>query len=47
MYTLLEAALRAFAQRVGGEDGQVDALVIALLIFLFILIISGRRLFVQ
>ncbi|MGH2373500.1 MAG: hypothetical protein ACRDIC_08505 [bacterium] len=44
MYTLIEATLRVLSQRTGGERGQVDALVIALLIFLFILIISGRRL---
>lgn len=44
MSMLIEATVRALAQRAGGEKGQVDALVIALLIFLFILIISGRRL---
>ncbi|HET8679955.1 MAG TPA: hypothetical protein VFM39_07515 [bacterium] len=46
MSMLIEATLRAL-QRTGGDRGQVDALVIALLIFLFILIISDRRLFVQ
>lgn len=30
-----------------GEDGQVEAIVLALVIFLLILIISGRRVLVQ
>ncbi|MGQ0548416.1 MAG: hypothetical protein ACT4PY_01955 [Armatimonadota bacterium] len=47
MHMLFETARRAIVRHVGDEDGQVDALVIAILIFLFILIVSGRRLFVQ
>lgn len=46
MQMLIEAALPA-VQRAGVEWGQTNAMIAALLIFLFILIVSGRRLFVQ
>lgn len=46
MQMLIEAALPA-VQRAGVEWGQANPLIIALLIFLFIMIMSGRRLFVH
>lgn len=46
MQMLLEAALPA-VQRAGVEWGHANPLIIAVLIFLFITIMSGRRLFVH
>ena len=43
----LMMTLRDLLRRHRGEDGQVEAIVLALVIFLLILIISGRRVLVQ
>jgi hypothetical protein len=39
--------MRSVLQRHIGERGQADAFIVALLIFVLILIISGRRILVQ
>lgn len=39
--------LRGLARRFGREEGQADAFVVALAIFILILILAGRRVVVQ
>lgn len=39
--------LRALTQRLDREEGQADAFVVALAIFILILILAGRRVVVQ
>lgn len=43
----LMMTLRDAIRRHRGEDGQLETFVLALVIFLLILIISGRRVLVQ
>ncbi len=40
-------AIRGLVRRAGREDGQADAFVVALAIFILILILAGRRVVVQ
>ncbi|MCL6552673.1 MAG: hypothetical protein K6W08_06090 [Firmicutes bacterium] len=40
-------AVRMLARRAGREHGQADAFVVALVIFILILILAGRRVVVQ
>ncbi|MDR7555850.1 MAG: hypothetical protein QN157_09605 [Armatimonadota bacterium] len=40
-------AIRGLVRRAGSEDGQADAFVVALAIFILILILAGRRVVVQ
>jgi len=47
MYTWLDVALRGVFQRYFNDDGQAEALVIALVVLILILILSGRRVTVQ
>jgi len=47
MHTWLHAVLSTILRRHRDEAGQVEAIIIALVIFLLILILSGRRVLVQ
>ncbi len=47
MVILLEAQIRAWVRRLGGESGQAELLVVALLIFLIWWLATHRRVVVQ